>query len=308
MTLIKIFIVFSLFLSISSGDYYTLKPKKIVDGLHCVIGDYNPPLKTNNGFVSNVCYVDMGKSIVLMDTGPSFNFGKELHSLIKKQYPHKKISHAIITNFHDDRLQGASYFQSIGVKIVGHITLNDEIKKFKSKFGRMHNRLPKEVMENTKVVKADILVDDEYKIKGTKKTITIIKPSKVSEERSDIAVYVEDDSFIFAGNIIFNGRMLNYRKASNIDGWIEAIERINSFGAEYILGGHGEEYDKNSYKYSYAYLKALKVGVEKAYEDELDMEDVKDSFDMKQFEYMKHFKQLHNNNINNYYEQLEFGE
>ena len=41
------------------------------------------------------------------------------------------------------------------------------------------------VLEGTKVIPADTLVDDGYKIKGSKKTLTILKPSKVSEERSD---------------------------------------------------------------------------------------------------------------------------
>ncbi len=304
----KIFIVSVVFISSLYANYYNIKPIKITKDIYCAIGDYNPPLKSNNGFISNICYVDIGDSIVLMDAGPSYNFGKELHTLIKKQYPNKSISHAIITNFHDDRLQGASYFQTISTKIVAHKTLNEEAKKYKSKFNRMHKKLPKDVMENTKVVKADLLVDGGYEIKGSKKTITIIKPSQVSEEASDIAIYSSDDSFIFAGNIIFNGRMLNYRKASNIDGWIEALEKLNTYGTKYILGGHGDEYDKNSYKYSYEYLKALKVGVEKAYEEELDMEEVRDSFDMKKFEHMKHFSALHNNNVNNYYEQLEFGE
>jgi glyoxylase-like metal-dependent hydrolase (beta-lactamase superfamily II) len=306
--MVKITLFFTLFVSTLSANFYTLKSVKVTDDIHCFIGDYNPPLKSNNGFISNVCFVDIGNSIVLMDTGPSYNFGKELHTFIKKQYPNKNISHAIVTNFHDDRLQGASYFKTIGTKIIGHTSLNKEIKKFKSKFNRMYMKLPKDVMANTKVVEADLLVDDGYEIKGSKKTITIVKPSQVSEEQSDIAIYSKDDSFIFAGNIIFNGRMLNYRKASNIDGWIEAIEKLNTFGAKYILGGHGKQYDKNSYKYSYEYLKALKVGVQNAYEEDLDIEDVKSSFDMKKFENMKHFKQLHNNNVNNYYEQLEFGE
>jgi glyoxylase-like metal-dependent hydrolase (beta-lactamase superfamily II) len=304
----KITLLFTLLVSSLSANYYTLKPIKITQDLHCLIGDYNPPLKSNNGFVSNVCYIDIGDSIVLMDAGPTYNFGKELHTLIKKQYPNKQISHAIITNFHDDRLQGASYFKTIGTKIVGHTSLNKDIKKFKSKFSRMKNKLPKDVIANTKVVNADTLVNDGYEIKGSKKTITILKPSKVSEEESDIAVYSKGDSFIFAGNIIFNGRMLNFRKASNVDGWIEAIEKLNSYNAKYILGGHGQEYDKNSYKYSYEYLKAFKTGVEKAYEEELDMEDVKESFDMSKFSHMKHFNALHNSNVNNYYEQLEFGE
>ena len=42
----------------------------------------------------------------------------------------------------------------------------------------------------------------------------------------DIAIFSKDDSFLFVGNIVFNGRLLSYKKTSNIDGWIEAIENL----------------------------------------------------------------------------------
>jgi cyclase len=304
--ILKSLVLLTTVVSISNANYYKLEPIKITKDISCLIGDYNPPLASNNGFVSNVCYVDIGDSIVVLDAGPTYNFAKELHTLIKKEYPNKKVSNVVITNFHDDRLLGASYFKKLGINIIGHKTILEDIKEFNEKLDRMKNILTPDVLKNTKVVEANILTNNEYKIKGTKKTLTILKPSLVSEERSDIIVYSKDDSFIFAGNIVFNGRMLNYRKASNIDGWIKALEKIKSLNAKYVLGGHGNEYDKNSYKYSLQYLKILKDGVKKAYENDIDMEDVKHSFNVNKFRNIKHFDSLHNSNINNYYQQIEF--
>jgi len=292
--------------SILSANNYSLKPIEINSDITCVIGDFNPPTKSNKGFVSNMCYIDIGDSLVALDAGPTYSFAKEFYTLIKEKYPNKKVSHVILSNFHDDRVLGASFFKQKGIKIVGHKTINAEYKKYKNKFGRIQRITSKELYSNTKLVEADILVNGGYKIVGTKKTIEIIKPSEISEEKSDIAIYSKNDSFLFVGNIVFNGRMLNYRSASNIDGWIEALQNLASINAKYFLGGHGKEYDKNSYTYSLEYLIALKKGVKKAYEDELDIEDVKASFDMEKFKNINHFSQLHSNNINNYYTQLEW--
>ena len=288
------------------ADFYNLKPVKITKDITCVIGDINPPKKSNNGFVSNMCYVNIGDSLVVLDSGPTYNFAKEFYILMKEDYPKLEVSHVILSNYHDDRVQGASYFKSLGAKIVGHKTINDDMDENPSKFERMKNILSKEVYENTKVIHADTLVDGGYKIKGSLKTLEIIKPSIVSEEKSDIAIYSKDDSFLFVGNIVFNGRLLSYKKTSNIDGWIEAIENLAKINAKYLLGGHGKKFDKDSYKASLEYLKILREDVKKAYEEGIDIFEIKDYVKTEKFNYLNHFEQLNSQNISIYYNQLEW--
>ena len=290
----------------SNEKFYDLKPIKITDDISCVIGDINPPTKENNGFVSNMCFINIGDSIVVLDAGPTYNFAKEFHTLIKKTYTNLEVSHVVFTNYHDDRIQGASYFKEMGAKIVGHKTINDDINENPSKFERMKRILSNEVLKNTKVIKADTLVDGGFKINGSRKSLEIIKPSLVSEEKSDIAIYSPDDSFLFVGNIVFNGRLLSYKKTSNIDGWIEAIKNLSKLDAKYFLGGHGVEYDKNSYKASLEYLEILRNDVRKAYENDIEIYDVKNHVNTKKFDYMNHFEQLNSANITTYFNQLEW--
>lgn len=302
----KIALTLLLFCSFSLADFYDLKPVKITKDITCVIGDINPPMKENSGFVSNMCYINIGNSLVVLDSGPTYNFAKEFHSLMKNEYPTLEVSHTILSNYHDDRVQGASYFKEIGSKIVAHKTLNDDIKENPNKFERMKHILSKEVLENTKVIHADTLVDGGYKIVGSSKTIEIIKPSVVSEEKSDIAIYSKDDSFLFVGNIVFNERLLSYKKTSNIDGWIEAIENLAKINAKYFLGGHGKEFHKDSYKVSLEYLKIFRDDVRKAYDDGIDIVDVKKHVNTQKFNYLKHFEQTNGANISVYYNQLEW--
>lgn len=288
------------------ANFYELKSIKITKDISCVIGDINPPMKENNGFISNVCYVNIGDSLVVLDSGPTYNFAKEFYSLIKSEYPKFEVSHVILTNYHDDRIQGASYFKNMGAKIIGHKTINDDIKENPSKFERMKKILSNEVYRNTEIIFADTLVDDGYKIKGSSKVLEIIKPSEISEEKSDIAIYSKDDSFLFAGNIVFNGRLLSYKKTSNIDGWIEAIENLASMNTKYLLGGHGKQFDKNSYKDSLEYLKILRDDVRKAYEDDIDVIDIKKYIKTEKFKYLNHFEQLNSENIRIFYNQVEW--
>jgi hypothetical protein len=75
--------------------------------------------------------------------------------------------------------------------------------------------------------------------------------------------------------------------------------------AKYFLGGHGKEYDKNSYKASLEYLKSMRTDVKKAYENGVDINQVKKHVDTKRFNYLHHFEQLNGANITTYYNQLE---
>ncbi len=303
-------IILSTVIAIStlSANFYDIKPISITKDIHCVIGDFNTVTAKNKGFVSNMCFIDIGNSIVVLDAGPTYNFAKEFYTIIKDKYSTKKVSHVIISNFHDDRLLGASFFKEIGIKIVGHKTINDDVKQYKSKFGRIENLVSEDIYRNTKIVKVDTLVDGGYKIIGSKKTLEILKPSKVSEEKSDIAIYSKDDSFLFVGNIVFNGRMLNYRKASNVDGWIEAIENLSKINAKYLLGGHGKEYDRDSYKASLEYLKILKKDVQNGFDNDLDALDIKENMKAGMYKNIPFYNQLNSSNINNYYYQLEWAE
>jgi glyoxylase-like metal-dependent hydrolase (beta-lactamase superfamily II) len=288
------------------GQTYDLKPIHITKDITCIIGDLNPPTKENKGFVSNMCYVNIGDSLVVLDAGPTYRFAEDFYDLMKKEYPKLEVSHVILSNFHDDRVQGAGFFQEKGAKIVGYKNLNEDIKGNLDKFERMKMVLNPEFLKGTTIPKADLLVENGYEIKGSKKTLTIVKPSRVSEEKSDIAIYSKSDSFLFVGNIVFNGRMINYTKNSSVDGWIEALENLAKMDAKYLLGGHGKEYDAKSYQTTLEYLKTLKDGVKKGYEEGVSAIEIGKVVDTKKFNFLYYYEQLNYGNIQNLYNQLEW--
>ncbi|MBD3831164.1 MAG: hypothetical protein IE890_11865, partial [Arcobacter sp.] len=86
----------------------------------------------------------------------------------------------------------------------------------------------------------------------------------------------------------------------------EAIENLAKINAQYFLGGHGEEFDKDSYKASLEYLQILRDDVKKAYDDGIEIFEVKNYVKTQKFNYLKHFEQLNGANITAYYNQLEW--
>ncbi|MEA1914352.1 MAG: MBL fold metallo-hydrolase [Campylobacterota bacterium] len=304
--MIKLFL-FTLMSATLWANVYDLSPIKVTSSVTCFIGDYNPPMKKNKGFVSNVCYVDMGNSVVVIEPGPTYVFAQELNELIESDLG-KKVTHVIATNFHDDRYTGASYYKEKNIPIVGHTTIVEEIKQYPEKFTRISKVTSKEEYAKSKVVMPDILTQDKYLIKGSKQTLEVLKLSSGSNSKSDIAVYSPQDDFIFMGNIVFNGRMIKYGKYSSMDPWIEALEKLQKMNVKYILGGHGEQYDKNSYKRNLAYLKSLRTQVKKMYEEDMDILDIKKAVDTAEFNDVDHYETIAPANISRYYNHLEWEE
>jgi cyclase len=289
------------------ADVYKLKAVNVTANIDCYIGDFNPPTKENKGFVSNVCTVDTGNSIVVIEPGPTYVLAKELNELIKKKYA-KKVSYVIATNFHDDRYTGASYYKEKNIPIIAHKTIVKELKENPDKFNRIPRITSKDEYSNSKVVDADILIDDKYVIKGKSLNIEVLKLSKASNSISDIVVYVPSENFIFTGNIVFNGRMIKYAKYSNINEWIKALENLEKMNIKYVMGGHGKEFDKDSYKATLEYLKVLKKSVSKAYEDEVNRDNIYKYIDDKKFSYYEHYKVIAPLNAKTLYDQLEWEE
>jgi len=292
-------------LFLKAGGIYNLKLTKITDGVFCSIGDTNPPTKLNKGNVNNSCFIDLGDSLVVIDAGPSYEFAKEFASLAKAEAK-KPIKAVVITNYHDDRLYGASYYKEKNIPIIAHKNILKDIKNNPQKFERMKRILTKKEFAKTKLITPDTLFDKEYIIKGSKRSVKLLKLTPVSEEKSDIVVWVPDIKFLFAGNIVFNDRALNYTKNSNIDGWIEAIKKIEALKPNIVLGGHGKTFGKDAYKTTLEYLKSLKSQVKKAYESDIDLSELNEHIDLSKFNHLKHAKELAPHNAKNYYEQLEW--
>ncbi|WP_457603048.1 MBL fold metallo-hydrolase [Nitratifractor sp.] len=284
---------------------YDLKPLKVVEGITCSIGDLNPPTKANKGNVNNSCWIDIGDGLVIVDPGPTYAFAKEFAELATKQTG-KPVKAVVVTNYHDDRLYGASYYAAKQIPVIAHKSIVRDIKKNPGKFQRIPHLLSKEEFAGTKLVTPDTLFDKKYVIKGSKRTVELLKLTPVSEERSDIVVWVPDVKFLFAGNIVFNDRALNYTKNSNMKGWIEALHKIVAMKPAIVLGGHGGTMGPDAYKTTLEYLQSLRKQVKAAYDNDVDMSELMKHVDLSKFKDLKHAEQLGRHNANDYYEQLDW--
>jgi len=63
---VKKLLLLAMLSNLSFANIYNLKPIEITKDITCVIGDFNPPKKSNKGFVSNICYINLGDKLVAL--------------------------------------------------------------------------------------------------------------------------------------------------------------------------------------------------------------------------------------------------
>ncbi len=66
----------------------------------------------------NSCFVNMGTSYLVIDSGPTFQYAKQAYDKIK-QIDNLPISYVINTHTHDDHWLGNSYYKTLNTKIIG---------------------------------------------------------------------------------------------------------------------------------------------------------------------------------------------
>ncbi len=296
----RIAAIFLPFLFAISLFGFELKPQKISDNIYCFIGATDGPSKANKGFVSNVCIVDIGEEVVMLDSGATHKFAKAVDSESQKLFK-KPITKVVLTNYHDDRVLGASYFA--GREIVAHKSILDDFKSNQDKLARISMSVEPKDYEGTKLIEPNITFEKEYKIEGKKSTIVLLKASLISQAPSDILVYLPKEGVVFAGNILFEERAINYAGDSDAKGWMEAIAKIESLKPKMMVPGHGKP-SKNAHLSTKNYLLELDKKIKPIFKNGGDVSEAK-KVDFSKFAHMSHFKELHLQNIYNYFLWLE---
>ncbi len=292
---------FAFLITTSSLLSYELKPIKINPYTYCFIGDTAPVKKENGGFVSNICLLKSDNSIIAIDAGPTYTFAKELDAMANKLFNHS-ITEVILTNYHDDRVIGASYFQDHNIPIYAVEGTSEAITKNEMRF----QRIPKEVGEE--LYKGSYIPTHFRTIASStplNKNIDIMKLSPISNSSTDLVVYDKRTKFIFAGNVVFNERAIGYFPDSDVDGWLLAIEKLKQLSAYQIIGGHGKQYDVKSYETTQNYLRAMKAQIPKLYDQGVGLEAIVQKCDFSDFKHLQYFNDLNGKNIYNYYMQVE---
>ena len=299
---IVFFVLFCSFGFASNFDY-KLKPQKVSENIWCFFGKTEVPSKENGGFMANSCYIKAKDSYILIDTGANYNFAKQAYEAMQK-IEDLKVSTIIITHEHDDHWMGNSFYKDrFNSTIYAPKSINENYNE--NSKPRIFEILDKNEMENTKVIKADVVVSDEKVINISDKTIKIIPTKLTAHTKDDLIVYLLDEKVIFTGDIIMNQRVTSNRDGSVI-GTLKAIDLINSYDWNTLIAGHGTITDKKATDFTTKYFTLLKTRVLEAIEAGITADEISKVVTMDDFKDIAMFDELNSRNVFDAFRELEF--
>lgn len=295
----------SLFAKEESSFVFNSKPKKITENVWCFLGETTAPTKENAGFMSNSCYIKTEQSYVLVDSGSSYNFAKHSYEMMS-EIAKLPVSHIIVTHVHDDHWLGNSYFkEKFNSKILGPSLINKH--HHEDSKTRMFNILPKQQMQNTKVVKVDEVINEKTSMFLSEMEIQIIPAGHTAHTQEDLMVYLPKLKVFFAGDIVMNGRVTSNRDG-NLLGLMKTLDTISSMDWDYLVAGHGHNTSKTAADEIKLYTKLLKQRVLEAIENEVEASNITNVVTLDEFKDVSMYELFNKRNVFDAFGELEFYE
>lgn len=283
-------------------DLIQLKPIQVTPHTYFVQGFPEMGSSANQNFISNAGFVVTPKGVVVVDALGSPVLAKKLIQEIARITPQKVVA-VIVTHYHADHIYGLQEFKKIGAKIYaqgeGRSYLSSETAKQRLIASRID--FAPWVNASTQLVAADVWIDQKSKFKlgGVEFIISRVGPAHAPE---DLMVYIPSEKVLFAGDLVFRGRIPFVGNADS-KGWLVALDEIEKLKPKLIVPGHGAYSTNPSEDITFTrnYLKYLRESMSKAALNLDPFEEAYRQADWSEYEGMPLFRAANRMNAYNVY-------
>lgn len=287
--------------SLSAYDY-ALKPVRITSDVHCFFGKPEIMDKVNNGNIVNSCYIDAGEGYVVVDTGPSYAYAQSAYKAMSKikSLPVKLV---INTHIHDDHWLGNNYFTEQGIRVLG--TDDFKVSADMSEPTRMQTYISGEAYAKTKPTLPTEMISSDTNLTIGNQKLQLIIAKRKAHTAKDMVVYVPKSEVLIAADLVFNDRLPSVR-GGDINGWLSALEQLDTLGAKHVVGGHGNKTDKNAARMTREYFTQMRTEIRAAIAEGLGIDDTIKKVSMDHYKKYKLYEGTHRHNVEASYRVLEW--
>ena len=260
----------------------------------------------NEGFMSNAGFVVTRDGVIVFDALASPPLAVKLLGEIRK-VTRQPIKRVIVSHYHADHYYGLQVFKAQGAEIWAH-RLAEGATRTEEAAQRLEQRreaLFPWVDENTQLLEADFFVegDTDFEMGGVKFALRHVGPAHSSE---DMALMVKNDGVLFAGDLVFLGRVPFVGDADSA-GWIAAMDKLIALKPKVLVPGHGGVSRKPNADLVFTrdYLKFLRTQMGQAARDMVPFEEAYEKTDWSKYRFVPAFNEANRINAYGQYLRLE---
>ncbi len=223
---------------VRAGEDIVLTPTRVSEHVWFFEGESGAASTANKGFMSNAGFVVTSDGVVAFDALGTPALGRAMIAAIGR-VTKAPIRRVIVSHYHADHIYGLQEFGGIGAKIWAHrnaeIYLSSEIAV--SRLAQRRAELSPWIDETTRVVPPDFWLDGDTDFRLGGLTFRIIY-SGGAHSPEDILMYVVEDRVLFAGDLIFAGRV-PFVGTTDSRGWLKAMAKMIAVKPAIVIPGHG---------------------------------------------------------------------
>ncbi|MDZ7593110.1 MAG: MBL fold metallo-hydrolase [Thiobacillus sp.] len=260
----------------------------------------------NQGFMSNAGFVVTRDGVVVFDALASPPLAEKLVSLIRK-ITDQPIKRVIVSHYHADHFYGLQVFKALGAEIWAH-RLAEGTTRTEEAALRLAQR--KEVLfpwvdDDTQLLEADRFVagDLDFEMGGVEFALRHVGPAHSSE---DLAMLVKQDGVLYAGDLVFRGRVPFVGDADS-RAWIAALDKLIALDPKILVPGHGAPSNapRSDLVFTRDYLQYLREQMGPAARNLVPFEEAYEQTDWSKYRDMPAFDEANRINAYNQYLRLE---
>jgi glyoxylase-like metal-dependent hydrolase (beta-lactamase superfamily II) len=260
----------------------------------------------NQGFMSNAGFVVTRDGVVVFDALASPPLAKKLLGLIR-EVTKQPIRRVVISHYHADHFYGAQVFKAAGAEIWAHrlaegATRTDDAAL---RLAQRKEALFPWVDEDTRLIEPDHLIDDdsEFELGGVHFVLRHVGPA---HSREDLAMLVKEDRVLYAGDLVFRGRV-PFVGDADARAWIASLDKLLALDPKVLVPGHGDpsRSPRQDIEFTREYLVFLREQMAKAARDLVPFEEAYEAVDWSKYRDLPAFEEANRVNAYNQYLRLE---
>ena len=261
----------------------------------------------NQGFMSNAGFVVTPDGVVVFDTLGSPSLAWEMLKRIREITP-APIRIAIVSHYHADHYYGAQVFRDAGAQLWAHEAAQGVIgsEDARLRFEQRLDILGEWINPHTqRFPQPDVWLsgDSDFELGGVRFKLRHVGPAHSPE---DLALYVENDGVLYAGDLIFKGRIPFVGEADSKK-WLAALDKLIALKPKLLVPGHGGASDEPEADLVLTrdYLIFLRREMGRAVEDLRGFDEAYDNVDWGDYRSMPAFLEANRRNAYNTYILME---
>ena len=287
-----------------AGDLMPV-PRQISNHAWAWIGPYGPPTRENGGFRMNLGFVTGESAVAVIDSGYGEAMAEAMLIHIRR-ITDLPVRYVINTNSQPHRIMGNPVFRRAGAEVITAAGAVERIATEGQAFAATVEQVLGLDSGSVKPPQAPdraIEAETELDLGGVRLRLL---PVGDAHTRGSLVAIVEPDSVVFAGDVLYGGRLLAILPESRVRGWIQAFEQLREFREAQFVPGHGEPGILSAFEQTtHEYLTAVKRHMEQAVEEGVDLQDAMSTYDQSGGAGFADFEALAGHNAHQAYLQSE---